>query len=163
MFSASNTQIPCVGISIGIERVFTIVEKMAKEMNLLQVPTVEVYIASIGDKLTVDKMKLAKLLWSNQISAEFSHQENPKFKRQLDDVLERSIPFMIVFGSDELIKGTVKIKDMKLHDEQEMEVKDIVPFLKSRNCKVLPISDQYFMESLRQYENSVSAGGSNNK
>ena len=29
---------------IGIERIFAIVEKMAKESNLLQTPTVEVYI-----------------------------------------------------------------------------------------------------------------------
>ena len=34
MFSVSNTQTPCVGVSIGIERVFTIIEKKAIERKL---------------------------------------------------------------------------------------------------------------------------------
>ena len=40
-------------------------------------------------------MRIAKALWLADISAEYSHQESPKFKRQLDEVLERQIPFMV--------------------------------------------------------------------
>ena len=40
-------------------------------------------------------MRIAKSLWLADISAEYSHQESPKFKRQLDEVLERQIPFMV--------------------------------------------------------------------
>ena len=40
-------------------------------------------------------MRIAKALWMSDISAEYSHQESPKFKRQLDEVLERHIPFMV--------------------------------------------------------------------
>jgi histidyl-tRNA synthetase len=42
MFSPANVQTPCVGVSIGIERVFTIIEKKAEELKLLQASPIQV-------------------------------------------------------------------------------------------------------------------------
>ena len=42
MFSPSGAQTPCVGVSIGIERVFTIMEKKAEELKLNQAPVIQV-------------------------------------------------------------------------------------------------------------------------
>jgi histidyl-tRNA synthetase len=42
MFSPSGTQTPCVGVSIGIERVFTIIERKAEELKLNQSPVIQV-------------------------------------------------------------------------------------------------------------------------
>lgn len=36
MFSVGGVQTPCVGGSIGVERVFTIMERKAEQMKLLQ-------------------------------------------------------------------------------------------------------------------------------
>ena len=44
MFSPSGVQTPCVGVSIGVERVFTIMEMKARQMNLLQSSHVQVRI-----------------------------------------------------------------------------------------------------------------------
>lgn len=42
MFSPAGIQTPCVGVSIGIERVFTIMEKKAEKLNILQSSNIEV-------------------------------------------------------------------------------------------------------------------------
>ena len=42
MFSPSGAQTPCVGVSIGIERVFTIMERKAEEMKLTQLSGIQV-------------------------------------------------------------------------------------------------------------------------
>lgn len=42
MFSTSGTQTPCVGVSIGVERVFTIIERRAEELKLNQPPLIQV-------------------------------------------------------------------------------------------------------------------------
>ena len=42
MFSTSGMQTPCVGVSIGIERVFTIIEKKAEELKLSQSSPIQV-------------------------------------------------------------------------------------------------------------------------
>lgn len=106
-------------------------------------------MASIGDKLTADRMRVAKRLWTANISCEYSHQESPKFKRQLDEVLERGIPFMVVFGTEEIDKGTAKVKDMRQHDEVEISLEEVPAFLLSRGCKSVPVTDQHFMNILR--------------
>jgi histidyl-tRNA synthetase len=127
MFSVSNSQTPCVGVSIGIERVFRIMEERILQTNALQQQSnIDVYIASIGSGLLVERMKLAKVFWGENISAEYSHLENPKFKRQLDHALGSNIPVMVVIGESELENGTVKVKDMKGHTEVEVPLAEVV-------------------------------------
>jgi len=80
MFSSSGSQTPCVGVSIGIERIFAIMERRAEELKLLEKSTIQVYVASIGDNLLGYRMKIARYLWRANIATEFSYQANPKFK-----------------------------------------------------------------------------------
>ena len=42
MFSPSGVQTPCVGVSIGIERVFTIMEKKAEQLAILTKSNIQV-------------------------------------------------------------------------------------------------------------------------
>jgi len=42
MFSPSGVQTPCVGVSIGVERVFAILERKADEPTALQSNTIQV-------------------------------------------------------------------------------------------------------------------------
>ena len=96
-------------------------------------------------------MRVAKLLWNANIPAEYSHQDNPKFKKQLDETLERGIPFMVVFGEDEMAKGLVKLKNMRLHTELEISIESLVEGLLKDNCSVIPAgTDLGFLSSMRQ-------------
>ena len=109
------------------------------------------FIASIGSNLISERMKVAKLLWNANISAEYSHQDNPKFKKQLDETLERGIPFMVVFGEDEMAKGLVKLKNMRLHTELEIPLENLVESLLRDNCTVIPAgTDLGFLSSMRE-------------
>jgi histidyl-tRNA synthetase len=158
MFSPAGVQTPCVGVSIGIERVFTIMEKKAEQLKLLQQSHIQVYIASIGANLMHERMKIAQLLWNADISAEYSHLDNPKFKRQLDDSLERGIPFMVVFGQDEINKGMVKVKNMKSHVELEIPRDRLIDTLVEQGCScVSGGSDRSFIAAMKQSELVVDA------
>lgn len=143
MFSPANIQTPCVGVSIGIERVFTILEQKAEQWNLFKSSSIQVYIASIGPNLITQRMKLASLLWKANISAEYSHLDNPKFKKQLDEVLERNIPYVIVIGEDELKLEvpTVKVKVMKEHIEQEVPLSEVIAKIQELGC--IPLGSSY--------------------
>mmetsp|Transcript_32295 Transcript_32295/g.69556 ORF Transcript_32295/g.69556 Transcript_32295/m.69556 type:complete len:940 (-) Transcript_32295:54-2873(-) len=157
MFSPSGVQTPCVGVSIGIERVFAIMEKKAAALNIMQATSMQVYIASIGAGLMQERMKVARLLWGANISAEYPHQDNPKFKKQLDDTLERGIPFMVVFGQDELDKGVVKLKDMRLHTEVEVPRGELAALLLAQGAGNSAGSDLQFLELLKTAEEGAEA------
>lgn len=55
---------PCVGVSIGIERLFSIVEQTNKDSRTTET---EVYIASAHKGLLEERMKLAVELWESNI------------------------------------------------------------------------------------------------
>lgn len=109
----------------------------------------QVYVASIGAGLLPERMRVAKLLWEANFSAEYSHQDNPKFKKQLDEALERGIGFMVVFGQEELDQGLVKVKNMTLHTETETPRERMVEALLAQGLLPIPSGgDTKFLELL---------------
>lgn len=64
MFDPKNKQVPCVGVSIGVERLFAVMEAKQAARNQKQRTTeVEVYVASAQKNLHEERMKLCKELW----------------------------------------------------------------------------------------------------
>lgn len=54
---------------------------------LIQCATVfKVFVATVGAGLLEERMRLGRLLWDNDISAEYSTTDNPKLKKQMDEV-----------------------------------------------------------------------------
>lgn len=79
MFSG-KTQIPCVGISFGVDRIFSITKaRMAEDKNAEHVRNneTEVYLMAFGGKgftgLLKERMKLAATLWQAGIKVRISH------------------------------------------------------------------------------------------
>lgn len=154
MFSPGGVQTPCVGGSIGVERVFTIMERRAEQLQLLQKAPVQVFIASIGANMLAERMKLAHLLWAANIPCEYSTHENPQFKRQLESTLDRGIPFMLIIGDDELARGVIKVKEPSAQNEdrQQYEVsrEDVVKALLEKGCKTVAGGvDTDFLDALK--------------
>lgn len=59
----SRNQVPCVGVSVGIERVYSIMEMRRKQKEQkLRGKETEVYIMALGGGLLKERMGLAKLL-----------------------------------------------------------------------------------------------------
>lgn len=56
--------IPCVGVSVGVERVFSILrEKMMKEERIARAKETEVYVIGVADASLTDRMGIVKRLW----------------------------------------------------------------------------------------------------
>ncbi|KAF1777863.1 Histidine-tRNA ligase [Phytophthora cactorum] len=134
MFSATDQQIPCVGVSLGIERIFGILQAHAEKQSANAGPPSQVLVASTSNDLMMPRLELCKQLWLANISAEVMQTENPKFIKQLHYALERGTPYMVVIGEDELAKGVVKVKDMASKDEVTVPRSDVVAELLRRGC-----------------------------
>jgi len=108
MFSGKD--IPAVGFSIGIERIFAILEKKYEEDATIRSNETEVIVGSIGGGMVFERLKLCRLFWENKINAETLFNENPKPQKQLSYALENYVPFITWVGEDEIKKGVVKLK-----------------------------------------------------
>lgn len=77
MFSGAKGdkgKIPCVGISFGVERIFSILQqRAAKEEQKLKMKEVDAYIMAMGDGLLVERMTIADQLWEAGIKVSFFH------------------------------------------------------------------------------------------
>ncbi|XP_072941966.1 histidine--tRNA ligase, cytoplasmic isoform X2 [Epargyreus clarus] len=133
MFDSKNKQVPCVGVSIGVERVFSVLEAKlaAGELNV-RTSEVDVYVASAQKNFLEERMKICAELWNAGIKTEQSYKKNPKMLNQLQHCEENGIPLAVVLGESELKRGVVKIRDITTRDEQEVPRESLVQELKSR-------------------------------
>jgi len=112
-----NLKIPCVGISIGVERVFSIL--LAKQkIEDIKSNEVQVLVASMSGLLP-ERMQLARELWDADIKASYMFKVKPKLQKQFEMCDKDQIPLCVIIGEDELAKGEVKIKDMTSKDPSQ--------------------------------------------
>jgi len=146
MFQEAGKQTPCVGVSVGIERVFTLMEARLREQQggSIKQPNVTVLVASVGDNMMSDRMRVTQRLWNANISAEFSQQENPKLKYELANALDRGIPFMVIVGEDEIKIASCKVKDLKARTEELVTLDNLSTYLLEKG--VVPVGCEFAAE-----------------
>ncbi|KAG0226455.1 Cytoplasmic and mitochondrial histidine tRNA synthetase, partial [Actinomortierella wolfii] len=124
MFSGTNKKgqpnltIPCVGISLGVERIFSILMQRQKLQDIKSNAT-EVYVVGLGGVSIEERLKLCKELWDAGIKTEFTYKLKPRTQSQWDACDKDMIPLAVIVGGDEIEKGLVKIKDMRTKDESQ--------------------------------------------
>lgn len=77
--------VPCVGVSIGVERVYAILEnrRRAQAAKPRQKET-DVYIMALGGGLMLERMKFAKLLWDAGIKVSWQWASGHARRRPMD-------------------------------------------------------------------------------
>ena len=91
-------------------------------------------------------MRVAKLLWDANISAEFSQQENPKLKYEIANALDRNIPFMVIIGEEEAKDDKCKVKDLNARTEDTVDQAQLASFLRKKG--VIPVGCEFAAEML---------------
>ncbi|KAL5843269.1 hypothetical protein ACOSQ4_009227 [Xanthoceras sorbifolium] len=123
-------QVPSVGVSLGIERVFTIMEQIQKERNqTVRATETEVLVALLGDKLPL-AAELVSELWHAKVKAEY--MVHKKVNKLFDRATESKIPWMVIVGERELNEGKVKLKNLETRDEEEVPRSKFVEELQRR-------------------------------
>lgn len=118
----TDKQLPGVGISIGLTRLFY----KLNELQLIKAEKksiAEVLVVPMVQDLTVP-IQIATDLRKKGISTEvYLNDKKLKAKMKYADKLE--IPYVIVVGEDEIKSGIVKIKNMKTGEEKETLIQNI--------------------------------------
>lgn len=122
MFTKKGKVVPCVGVSIGIERLFGLVQKM-EEGKVKRKTSIQVLVASVAPKkedrrpLLIERMKLLSMLWRAGVHCETIHKLNPKALTQFQYCQDEGIPYAVIIGPDELTRGVVKVRDSETREE----------------------------------------------
>ncbi|XP_051144804.1 histidine--tRNA ligase, cytoplasmic isoform X2 [Andrographis paniculata] len=123
-------QVPAVGISLGIERVFAIMEQIQKDKNQdIRATETQVLVSILGDDLSLGA-KVVSELWEAKLKATF--MINKRVMKHIDRAIGSRIPFMVIVGEHELSKGIVKLKDVAAANEFEIPRSELVSELQRR-------------------------------
>ena len=113
---------PAIGMSIGVERIAKILEltifakSSCDDINNISEPQPQIFVATIGKNMTIEKIALGSKLRKMGFYVVFSDLAEPDMRHQFRIVFEKYkkiIPVMIVIGPDEIANNIVTIKDVK--------------------------------------------------
>ncbi|XP_077122250.1 histidine--tRNA ligase, cytoplasmic [Ranitomeya variabilis] len=133
MFDPKGRKVPCVGVSIGIERIFSIMEQKAEASEeKIRTTDTQVLVAAAQKKLLEERMKLISELWNAGVKAELLYKKNPKLLNQLQYCEESGIPLVAIIGEQELKDGVVKLRDVSTREEVDVSRQNLVEEIQRR-------------------------------
>jgi len=109
LFGVPN--IPGVGISFGVDRIYDVLEELNLFPENLQVSTKALFF-NLGEQESLFAFNCMQELRKNGIACELYH-ENVKMDKQFKYADKKNIPFAIIIGSKELGSGEAVIKNLK--------------------------------------------------
>ncbi|WP_439555100.1 histidine--tRNA ligase [Dyadobacter sp.] len=116
-----------VGISLGVDRIYDVME----ELNLFpesQQTSTKVMISNFDEDAFKYGLSILPKLRNAEINAEI-YPDSVKLKKQLDYADRKSIPFVVLIGSDEMQSGLLTLKNMKTGEQQKLQIEDIITSL----------------------------------
>ena len=115
----TDKQLPGVGISIGLTRLFYVLGEQGMLNPELPTAPADVLILPMTEDLSA-AIAFATALRENGIRAQI-HGEQKKFKQKISYADKLGIPYVVFLGEDEINAGVVACKDMKTGEQTKLE------------------------------------------
>ena len=139
----TDKQLPGVGISIGLTRLFFVLEDQGYLNDELNTAPADVLILPMTEDLA-PAIALATQLRSAGIRTQI-HAEQKKFKQKIGYADKLAIPYAIFLGEDEINSGVAAVKDMKTGEQVKLTTDEAIAHIAAGLAKLnegLPILDK---------------------
>jgi histidyl-tRNA synthetase len=124
LFGVPN--IPGVGISFGVDRIYDVMEELDLFPADVHVGT-QVLFFNLGEDESKAAFELMQQLRNKNIRCEIYH-ESVKFDKQFKYAEKKNIPFAIIIGSKELEEKTCTIKNLLQNSQQTISQQEILNY-----------------------------------
>ena len=136
----TNKKLPGVGISIGLTRLFYVLEEQNYLNPAMNTSPTDVLILPMTEDLT-PAIQFATVLREAGIRAQV-YGEKKKFKAKMAYANKLKVPYVVILGEDELRGGVYSVKDMATGEQQTLTREEAVSVIaasirESRNIPVI--------------------------
>ena len=129
-----DKQLPGVGISIGLTRLFYVLDEQGLlNPELSTAPADVLVIPMVQDLYT--PIALAEQLRAAGLKVQF-YGENKKFKQKMAYANKLGVPFVVLLGEDELAQGVCSVKDMRTGQQVSVNVSEAAVRIKAAMAQV---------------------------
>ena len=108
----TGRDMPCVGISFGIERIFDAIAEKGLEPAVAEATTVQALVTLFAPETLAPSFAVASELRNAGIRTEV-YAEPKELRAQLTFANRKGIPLAVILGPDELARGAVVIRDLR--------------------------------------------------
>lgn len=126
LFGVPN--VPGVGISFGVDRIYDVIEELKVFPETLQQGS-KVLFFNLGLDESKTAFNLLQNLRAAGISGELYH-ENTKFDKQFKYAEKKNIPYIIILGSKELAENNCVVKNLQSGEQTTIVQSEIVNYFK---------------------------------
>lgn len=125
MFS-NGKSIPCVGVSFGVERLFSIIKNRAN-LNNISANHTDVFVMAFGggegwNGFLKERMEITNKLWKAGINAEYLYKSKANIRKQFDAAEKAGAKLAVILGKEEYPQGQLRIKVLGQGEENEGEL-----------------------------------------
>ena len=125
----TDKQLPGVGISIGLTRLFSVLEAQGYLNEEMNTAPADVLILPMTEDLSA-AISFATALRDAGVRAQL-HCEKKKFKQKLSYADKLSIPYAAFLGEDEIAQGKVTVKDLTSGEQQTVTPAEAVALVQA--------------------------------
>jgi histidyl-tRNA synthetase len=131
LFGVPN--IPGVGISFGVDRIYDVLEELQLFPPTIQTTTTVLFF-NLGETESRQAFALMQALRNEGIAAELYH-EATKFDKQFKYAEKKQIPFIAILGSKELAEKTCVVKQLSTGTQQTVKMDELVGLFKQEEME----------------------------
>lgn len=124
LFGVPN--IPGVGISFGVDRIYDVMEELKLFPEEVYTGT-QVLFFNLGEEESKNAFSVMQQLRNKNIRCELYH-EQAKFDKQFKYAEKKNIPYAIIIGSKEVEEKTCEIKDIRSGEQQTIPITKLFNF-----------------------------------
>jgi histidyl-tRNA synthetase len=123
---------PAVGISLGIERLYEI---MQAENMFKSIPktTTKVFVVAVDDSMRQNAFLTAQALRNAGINTQIDLMTR-NMKKQLEYAGNAGIPYVVLIGENEFKEKSFSFKNMKTGDQKQLILEDIIKAVKEEKA-----------------------------
>ncbi len=125
----TDKKLPGVGISIGVTRLFYVLEEQGMLSDRMVTAPADVLVIPMSDDLQA-AIQTATALRDAGIRTQL-YTEKKKFKARIGYAAKLGIPYAVFLGEDEIAQGVVSCKDLAAGQQQTLPVEQLIPQLKA--------------------------------
>ena len=124
LFGVPN--IPGVGISFGVDRIYDVLEELKLFPADVHVGT-QVLFFNLGEAESKKAFELLQQLRGQGIRGELYH-ESSKFDKQFKYAEKKNIPYIVILGEKELASNSCNLKELATGVQQTLSFTDLLNY-----------------------------------
>jgi histidyl-tRNA synthetase len=124
--------IPGVGISFGVDRIYDVLEELQLFPENLQVSTKALFF-NMGENEGAFAFTVMQQLRKAGVACELYHKEETKIAKQFSYAEKKNIPFAVIIGSKEMEQQNCQVKNLTTGVQQTVMLENVADFFRNAN------------------------------